>query len=209
MRRKGRICGPRSFMSFIRDRAFSEGAFAERTEPGDRILAPRKKEAPCGPATTPSAQGCHPCLRYVPSPMSPGRTPLALARRKGFEPLTPRFEVWCSIQLSYRRRTMRSARNMPRHGHHGERSMRGARVPLDGPRPRRDAAPGAAEPTSVGDISGAPPVVVSSGGDDAARERVTIDHVVAGGTSGQAPTTRRFRLPSHPEAGAPRCAALR
>jgi site-specific DNA recombinase len=27
-----------------------------------------------------------------------------LARRKGFEPLTPRFEVWCSIQLSYRRR---------------------------------------------------------------------------------------------------------
>src|SRR4029450_12292569 len=23
-----------------------------------------------------------------------------LARRKGFEPLTPRFEVWCSIQLS-------------------------------------------------------------------------------------------------------------
>ena len=26
-----------------------------------------------------------------------------LARRKGFEPLTPRFEVWCSIQLSYRR----------------------------------------------------------------------------------------------------------
>ena len=27
-----------------------------------------------------------------------------MARRKGFEPLTPRFEVWCSIQLSYRRR---------------------------------------------------------------------------------------------------------
>ena len=27
----------------------------------------------------------------------------AVARRKGFEPLTPRFEVWCSIQLSYRR----------------------------------------------------------------------------------------------------------
>ncbi len=26
-----------------------------------------------------------------------------MARRKGFEPLTPRFEVWCSIQLSYRR----------------------------------------------------------------------------------------------------------
>ena len=28
---------------------------------------------------------------------------LEMARRKGFEPLTPRFEVWCSIQLSYRR----------------------------------------------------------------------------------------------------------
>ena len=26
-----------------------------------------------------------------------------VARRKGFEPLTPRFEVWCSIQLSYER----------------------------------------------------------------------------------------------------------
>jgi hypothetical protein len=26
-----------------------------------------------------------------------------MVRRKGFEPLTPRFEVWCSIQLSYRR----------------------------------------------------------------------------------------------------------
>ena len=26
-----------------------------------------------------------------------------LARREGFEPPTPRFVVWCSIQLSYRR----------------------------------------------------------------------------------------------------------
>lgn len=26
-----------------------------------------------------------------------------VARSKGFEPLTPRFEVWCSIQLSYER----------------------------------------------------------------------------------------------------------
>jgi hypothetical protein len=26
-----------------------------------------------------------------------------MARRRGFEPLTPRFVVWCSIQLSYRR----------------------------------------------------------------------------------------------------------
>ncbi len=28
--------------------------------------------------------------------------PRKLAHRKGFEPLTPRFVVWCSIQLSYR-----------------------------------------------------------------------------------------------------------
>ena len=28
----------------------------------------------CSPSTTPSVRGCHPCLRYVPSPMSPGRT---------------------------------------------------------------------------------------------------------------------------------------
>ncbi len=34
---------------------------------------------------------------------------MLVARRKGFEPLTPRFEVWCSIQLSYRRRASRSA----------------------------------------------------------------------------------------------------
>jgi hypothetical protein len=26
-----------------------------------------------------------------------------LARREGVEPPTPRFEAWCSIQLSYRR----------------------------------------------------------------------------------------------------------
>ena len=32
---------------------------------------------------------------------------LELARRKGFEPLTPRFEVWCSIQLNYRRKVWR------------------------------------------------------------------------------------------------------
>ena len=27
-----------------------------------------------------------------------------VARSEGFEPPTPRFEVWCSIQLSYERR---------------------------------------------------------------------------------------------------------
>jgi hypothetical protein len=30
------------------------------------------------PTDTPSAQGCHPCLKYVLLPMSPGWTPLSL-----------------------------------------------------------------------------------------------------------------------------------
>ncbi len=33
-----------------------------------------------------------------------------MARPKGFEPLTPRFVVWCSIQLSYGRLIGRSLR---------------------------------------------------------------------------------------------------
>ena len=33
-----------------------------------------------------------------------------MARPKGFEPLTPRFVVWCSIQLSYGRLVGRSLR---------------------------------------------------------------------------------------------------
>ena len=32
-----------------------------------------------------------------------------LARSEGFEPPTPRFEVWCSIQLSYERRSQLGA----------------------------------------------------------------------------------------------------
>jgi hypothetical protein len=32
-----------------------------------------------------------------------GMVPRGLARSEGFEPPTPRFEVWCSIQLSYER----------------------------------------------------------------------------------------------------------
>ena len=35
--------------------------------------------------------------------MDPKRTQEKMARPKGFEPLTPRFVVWCSIQLSYGR----------------------------------------------------------------------------------------------------------
>src|SRR5690242_6949768 len=42
----------------------------------------------------------HRWKRKTAQPRSPD---LSMARRKGFEPLTPRFEVWCSIQLSYRR----------------------------------------------------------------------------------------------------------
>ncbi len=36
-----------------------------------------------------------------------------MARPKGFEPLTPRFVVWCSIQLSYGRLTRRRALGPP------------------------------------------------------------------------------------------------
>jgi hypothetical protein len=32
-----------------------------------------------------------------------GTDPFEVARSEGFEPPTPRFEVWCSIQLSYER----------------------------------------------------------------------------------------------------------
>jgi hypothetical protein len=40
----------------------------------------------CNPSTTRSARGCHPCLRYVPLPMSPGRTRLGLAERESVNP---------------------------------------------------------------------------------------------------------------------------
>jgi hypothetical protein len=33
-----------------------------------------------------------------------------MARSEGFEPPTPRFEVWCSIQLSYERLGLAAAR---------------------------------------------------------------------------------------------------
>src|SRR4029077_10141534 len=44
---------------------------------------------PCNPSTTPSAQGCHPCLRYVPLPMSPVRTADSPVEGDGFEPSVP------------------------------------------------------------------------------------------------------------------------
>ena len=56
---------------------------------------------------------CYP-WRY-PSPMSLSaeckKCPILLARPEGFEPPTPRFVVWCSIQLSYGR-FLRIAREM-------------------------------------------------------------------------------------------------
>ena len=44
---------------------------------------------PCNPSTTPSAQGCHPCLRYVSLPMSPVRTRDSPVEETRFEPAVP------------------------------------------------------------------------------------------------------------------------
>src|SRR3546814_16492997 len=52
-------------------------------------------------STAPSAQGCHPCLRYVSLPMCRGRTGNRMVSPTGFEPVTPRLGIWCSILLSY------------------------------------------------------------------------------------------------------------
>ena len=41
---------------------------------------------PCKPSTPRSARGCHPCLRYVLSPMSPGRTRGFWRRRRDSNP---------------------------------------------------------------------------------------------------------------------------
>ena len=40
----------------------------------------------CKPSTTHSGQGCHPCLRYVPLPMSPGRTRCSWRRERNPAP---------------------------------------------------------------------------------------------------------------------------
>jgi hypothetical protein len=48
-----------------------------------------RAENPATPSTTLSAQGCHPCLRYVPLPMSPVPTMDLLLQRTGFEPPAP------------------------------------------------------------------------------------------------------------------------
>ena len=44
---------------------------------------------PCNPSTIPSAQDCHPCLRYTVLPMSPVCTTEKLVGAAGFEPATP------------------------------------------------------------------------------------------------------------------------
>src|SRR5438874_4183884 len=64
---------------------------------------------PCNPSTTRSARGCHPCLRYVPLPMSPGWTKTKLERVKGIE---PSYSAWkaAALPLSYTRRRRRSRR---------------------------------------------------------------------------------------------------
>jgi hypothetical protein len=49
------------------------------------------------PARPPTLFAC------VPEVPEPGKIQDLLARSEGFEPPTPRFEVWCSIQLSYER----------------------------------------------------------------------------------------------------------
>ena len=51
---------------------------------------------PCNPSTTRLGPGCHPCLRYVLSPMCPGRTGENLVPQEGFEPPTHALRMRCS-----------------------------------------------------------------------------------------------------------------
>src|SRR5262245_39541831 len=53
----------------------------------DAVTLPAPTASRC---VTRSTLGSEPC-------------PMEVARSEGFEPPTPRFEVWCSIQLSYER----------------------------------------------------------------------------------------------------------
>src|SRR5436190_10434041 len=59
------------------------GSSASCTTISDTSTWSRKR---CSPSTTRSARGCHPCLRYVLLPMSPGWTSTVLAEGVGFEP---------------------------------------------------------------------------------------------------------------------------
>jgi hypothetical protein len=75
-------------------------------------------------STTPTAkrraerQTCATYVTFLPNVRWRGhdKSLRKLARRRGFEPLTPRFVVWCSIQLSYRRKGPRGrGAREPRH----------------------------------------------------------------------------------------------
>ena len=61
----------RSDASASRRSTTAFGSSASCTMISDTSTWSRK---PCNPSTTRSARGCHPCLRYDPLPMSPGRT---------------------------------------------------------------------------------------------------------------------------------------
>jgi hypothetical protein len=67
---------------------------------------------------------------------------ILLARRKGFEPLTPRFEVWCSIQLSYRRLGDKGG------------ALEEIRTPDPQIRRRMDAIRGSSKPQATGQPNG-------------------------------------------------------
>ena len=56
------------------------------------------RDAICVPCASPDL------FEAVPPAAQCAGKPYLLARSEGFEPPTPRFEVWCSIQLSYERR---------------------------------------------------------------------------------------------------------
>ena len=91
-----------------RARQLASGAMLMRTP--TRWARPKLVRPPAGEWLT---TGVHPSQPTVvtptvtPSEIDPNsfhaKLLKLLARPKGFEPLTPRFVVWCSIQLSYGR----------------------------------------------------------------------------------------------------------
>ena len=68
------------------DKALCVTGTLHRRKNGPEMISNRK---PCNPSTTPSAQGCHPCLRYVSLPMSPVRTAGSVLEGEGFEHSVP------------------------------------------------------------------------------------------------------------------------
>ena len=68
-----------------------------RSKSGPSILSPFERRCPNLADPSTKARGCD-----ANAPFLLGGS-VEMARPKGFEPLTPRFVVWCSIQLSYGR----------------------------------------------------------------------------------------------------------